>query len=50
LYNKQKSICNDLSIIPSDSVWLATSTSEEYSKFRRSKDIARLCLAGIYDE
>ena len=50
LYNKQKKICNDLSIVPSDSVWLATSTSEEYSKFRRSKDTARLCLAGIYNE
>ncbi len=50
LYNKQKTICEELDIVPSDSVWLATSTREEYQKFRRSGDIARLCLAGIYNE
>ena len=45
-----KSICEELDIVPSDSVWLATSTREEYQKFRRSGDTARLCLAGIYNE
>lgn len=50
LYNKQTELCTELDIVPSDSVWLATSTKEIYKKFRRSKDIARLCLAGCYNE
>ena len=50
LYNKQTEICTELDIVPSDSVWLATSTKEMYKKFRRSGDTARLCLAGIYNE
>ena len=49
LYNKQKTICEELDIVPSDSVWLATSTREEYQKFRRSGDTARPS-AGIYNE
>ena len=32
LYNKQKTICEELDIVQGDSVWLATSTREEYSK------------------
>ena len=50
LYNKQTELCTELDIVPSDSVWLATSTQEIYKKFRRSKDIARLCPAGCYNE
>jgi len=50
LNNKQKTICKELEIVPSDSVWLATSTREEYKKFRRSGTTARLCLSGIYNE
>ena len=49
-YNKQKNICDKINAIPSDSVWLATSTDTKYEKFRRTKNIARLCLAGVYNE
>lgn len=47
LYNKQTEICKKLDFIPSDSVWIATTTDNEYSKFRRNKNIARICLAGV---
>jgi hypothetical protein len=46
---QQKEICKNLNLTPSDSVWLATSAKEEYSKFRRQRDIARICLAGVYN-
>jgi len=46
---QQKEICTKLDLSPSDSVWLATSTDEEYSKFRRNQDVARVCLSGVYD-
>jgi len=49
LNSQQKEICKNLNLTPSDSVWLATSTEEEYSKFRRQQDIARICLAGVYN-
>lgn len=50
-YHKQQlQICDQLNITPSDSVWIATSRDNEYEKFRRTKDIARLCLAGVYNE
>lgn len=49
-YNKQIRVCKELDVVPSDSVWIATSKDTEYEKFRRHKDIARLCLAGVYDE
>ena len=49
LNTQQQKVCNDLGLTPSDSVWLATSTKEEYSKFRRQKDTARICLAGVYN-
>jgi len=49
LSNQQKEVCKNLDLTASDSVWLATSTKEEYSKFRRQKDIARICLAGVYN-
>lgn len=49
-YNKQVNICKELDVKPSDSVWIATSTDIKYEKFRRQKDLARLCLAGAYDE
>lgn len=48
LSKQQTEVCNILKLIPSDSVWLATTDSVEYSKFRRRNNIARLCLAGVY--
>ena len=42
-------MCKELDIKPSDSVWLATSTHDEWSKFRRQGDLARICLAGVYE-
>jgi len=30
-------------------VWLATSTHDDYSKFRRNGNVARVCLAGVYE-
>jgi hypothetical protein len=50
LYYKQKQICNELNFMPSDSVWLATTTDLEYIKFRRKGNIARICLSGVYNE
>lgn len=49
-YNKQRCVCKELNATPSDSVWLATSTDSKYEKFRRTENIARLCLAGVYNE
>ena len=48
LEDQQKLVCSKLDLIPSDSVWLATTDSNEYSKFRRKGNIARVCLAGVY--
>jgi hypothetical protein len=48
LQHKQKDICNQLNLIPSDSVWLGTTIDPEYSKFRRRDNVARICLAGVY--
>jgi len=49
-YNEQIRICSELDVIPSDSVWIATTTNEKYKKFRRAGNLARLCLAGVYNE
>jgi hypothetical protein len=49
LENQQKSLCNKLDLIPSDSVWLATSNSNDYAKYRRKDNIARICLSGVYE-
>jgi hypothetical protein len=49
LYKQQTEVCNKLEILPSDSVWLATSEKEEYAKFRRKNNVARICLTGVYD-
>lgn len=46
---QQQEICNTLNLIPSDSVWLATSTDDQFSKFRRKDNVARVCLAGVYN-
>ena len=46
-YNKQKEICEQFKLTPSDSVFLATATNEEYKDYIR-KDVARLCLAEYY--
>ena len=42
-------MCEELDVTPSDSVWLATSTHDEWSKFRRQGDLARICLAGVFE-
>jgi hypothetical protein len=49
LKSEQKRVCDILDFTPSDSVWLASTTQEEYKKFRRYEDIARICLAGVYE-
>ena len=49
LYKEQNRVCEHLDIQPSDSVWLATSTHDDYSKFRRQGNLARICLAGVYE-
>ena len=49
LHSEQQRVCEELDVTPSDSVWLATSTHNEWSKFRRQGDLARICLAGVYE-
>ena len=49
VYGEQQRVCELLDVTPSDSVWLATSTHEDWSKFRRQDEIARICLAGVYE-
>ena len=49
LHGQQSAICERLELVPSDTVYLATSTDNEYNKFRRQGNIARICLAGLYD-
>ena len=49
VYSEQQRVCELLDVTPSDSVWLATSTHEDWSKFRRQDEIARICLAGVYE-
>ena len=49
-YEQQKQICKELNFAPSDSVWLATTEDKDYKKFRRSGNLARICLAGVYNE
>jgi hypothetical protein len=46
--SEQERVCNIIGATPSDSVWLATTTSDEYAKFRRRENIARLSLSGLY--
>jgi len=52
VYNKlnaqQKSVCNNLNINQSDSVWLGYSYDDNYTKFRRNNEIARLCLTNYF--
>lgn len=48
LHKQQLDVCEKLDFVPSDNVWLATTTKEEYLKFRRVKNIARICLSGVY--
>lgn len=50
LNHKQFKICEQLDLTPSDSVWLANTTDDEYKKFRRQSNIARICLAGVMNE
>lgn len=48
LKNQQYEVCRKLNLNTSDSVWLATSDSYEYKKFRRKNSTARICLSGVY--
>lgn len=48
LSKEQDKFCSVLNLNKSHSVWLATSTDDIYSKFRRNKNIARLNLSGLY--
>lgn len=41
---KQVEICLEYNLIPSDTVWLATSTSDEYAHLRRAANVARVSL------
>lgn len=50
LNKQQTKVCGELDFTPSDSVWIATTTNKEYEKFRRQGNIARICLAGVYNE
>ncbi len=50
LYSKQSNICSKLDLVPSDSVWIATTENNEYAKFMRNGKTARICLAGVYNE
>lgn len=50
LYNKQKTICDKMNFTPSDSVWLATTEHNDYAKFRRNSNVARICLSGVINE
>ena len=50
LKNQQYNICKELNLNTSDSVWLATSESDEYTKFRRINNTARICLSGVYEK
>ena len=47
MYHKQIQMCNDLDLVPSDSVWLATTKNKDYEKFMRDNVNARICLAGV---
>ena len=46
----QEQICQRLDLRASDSVWLAHSRDEKFSKFRRSGDVARICLSPLIRE
>jgi len=46
---QQTEICQILDFTPSDSVWLATTTSDEFQRWRRQGTMARICLTGLYD-
>jgi hypothetical protein len=49
LHTEQTRVCDELNLLRSDSVWLATTKNSEYAKFRRYEDVARICLSGVYN-
>lgn len=49
LHNQQLDICEKLGFKPSSSVWLATSEDEDYAKFKRAGNPARICLSELYN-
>ena len=44
----QKLICEHLNITPSDTFLLATSTDDEWKRFKRENGINRICLTQAY--
>ena len=50
LKDVQLQVCNELDITPSDCVWLATSTNDTYIDYRRTSNIARLCITELLKE
>jgi len=49
LRKQQLDRCEELDFKPSDSVWLATTHNELYSKFFKKDKIARICLSKVYN-
>ena len=47
LKDTQTEVCNEYNIKASDCIWLATSTDDKYSDYRRSDNIARLCITKL---
>lgn len=45
----QADVCNQYDLIPSDSVWLATSKDLQYKNFFRT-DTARLCITELFND
>ena len=45
----QDKLCDELDLIPSDSVWLATTTNKDYDKFKKG-DINRISLCELIKE
>jgi len=45
----QDKLCDELDLVPSDSVWLATTTNKDYDKFKKS-NINRISLCDLIKE
>lgn len=52
LVDIQHSVCEQHNLTPSDAVWLATSTDEAYSDYRRkhNNNVGRLCITNLIKE
>ena len=45
----QDKLCDELDLVPSDSVWLATTTNKDYDKFKKG-NINRISLCDLIKE